>query len=312
MAYYFFPATRFAAAQMTDLFDFVWPTAAALWNLRWQVSGFLKEVPDATPRQLNDRFVFGSGVHGTNLRKSCIDTLWESQKHNLASVTLTNAFSIYEHWADELLAALGEGEGQGRLLQRDIGSKGQPGLVETIQSLCTSESATLKAAYYPVFSSSSKYSWKEIHNLIACYRYFKELRNSQMHNGGKVDAKAESAYLKFSSAAKKQDLGMKGELIHDPAVVGADVHLHLRGVVGFCDILLRMMVTVDAELSRSLKAEITLENAFKQAKLLSTLSPKPHAKHMQVLGCCKRAKLPPPKVVKEIEKFLVERRLVSL
>jgi hypothetical protein len=49
MAYYFFPATRFAASQITDLFDFVWPTAAALWNLRWQVAGFLKEAPASTP-----------------------------------------------------------------------------------------------------------------------------------------------------------------------------------------------------------------------------------------------------------------------
>ena len=311
MAYYFFPATRFAASQITDLFDFVWPTAAALWNLRWQVSGFLKEAPDSTAKQLNDRFVFGSGIYGTNLKKPCINTSWESQKHNLATVTLTNAFSIYEHWADELLASLGEGQNQGKLFQRDAGSSGQPGLVETVQRLCAPESPILKPAYYPVFSSSPKYSWKQIHNLIACYRYFKELRNAQMHNGGIVDNKAEAAYLNFAVAAKKEDLGMRGELMHDPAVAGAKVHLHIRGVVGFCDILLRMMVTVDAELSRSHKAEVILEKAFKGANLRSTLSPKPISKRMQVLGCCKRAKLPKPAVTQVIEKFLVDRRLVS-
>src|SRR6202163_3966847 len=100
------------------------------------VAGFLKEAPASTPKQLNDRFVFGSSIYGTNLRKSCIDTSWESQKNNLATVTLTNAFSIYEHWADELLASLGEGQNQGKLLQRDVGSSGQAGLVQTVQRLC--------------------------------------------------------------------------------------------------------------------------------------------------------------------------------
>jgi hypothetical protein len=311
VAYYFFPATRFAAAQITDLFDFVWPTAAALWNLRWQVSGFLKEVPESTPKQLNDRFVFGSGIHGTNLRKSCIDTNWDSQKHNLATVTLTNAFSIYEHWADALLASVGEGKNQGKLLQRDVGPKGEPGLVQTVQHICTRESKTLTSAFYPVFCASPKHSWKKIRNLIACYRYFKELRNAQMHNGGKVDAKAAAAYVNFAGVSKKEDLGMRGELLHDPAVLGGDVHLHLRGVVGFCDVLLRMMVTIDAELSRSERADAVLEAAFKNAKLISTFSPRANARHMQVLGCCKRAGLPPPSGTKEVEVFLIEKRLVS-
>jgi hypothetical protein len=53
----FFPATREAIDQMTALFDFAWPTAAALWNLRWQVHGFITEVPDATSEDLKKRFV---------------------------------------------------------------------------------------------------------------------------------------------------------------------------------------------------------------------------------------------------------------
>jgi hypothetical protein len=61
-------------------------------------------------------------------------------------VTLTNAFSIYEHWADELLASLGEGQNQGKLLQRDVGSSGQAGLVETVQRLCAPGIVNLKGS----------------------------------------------------------------------------------------------------------------------------------------------------------------------
>jgi hypothetical protein len=312
MPHYFFPATKAAAEQVTELFDFVWPTAAALWNLRWQVSGFLNEAPDSTPKQLNDRFVFGSGIHGTNLRKSCIDTTWDSQKHHLAGIMLTNAFSIYEHWADEILVSVGMGDGKGKLLQRDTGSKGEPGLCETVNSLCKAECAVLKSAYYPFFSSGSKYSWPNIKNQLACFRYFKELRNSQIHNGGKATARAEAAYLLFAPISGKHDLGVRGELVHEPVVQGQYFRLHLRGVVGFCDILLRMMTTVDAELCRAAAAETTLTNAFKTgARLISTFSTNHKSRHMQVLGSCKRAGLPPPSDARAIEKFLLEKRLVS-
>lgn len=312
MQHYFFPATKAAADQITELFDFVWPTSAALWNLRWQVSGFLKEAPESTPKQLNDRFVFGSGVHGTNLRKSCIDTTWDVQKHHLASIVLTNAFSIYEHWADEILISLGMGDGKGKVLQRDVGPKGEPGLCETVYTLCKTESAVLKLAYYPFFSRGLKYSWPRIRNQLACYRFFKELRNSQIHNGGKATARAEAAYLFFAPVSKKDDLGMRGELVHNPVVQGQNFQLHLRGVVGFCDILLRMMATVDAELCRAAAAEVILANAFKNgARLISTFSTNPKSRHMQVLGSCKRAGLPPPSDTSAIERFLLERRLVS-
>ena len=69
----FFPCTRDAAHRITSLFDFVWPTAAALWNLRWQVQGFLNEVPNATEQELHQRFMSGSRIQWTNLRRACIE-----------------------------------------------------------------------------------------------------------------------------------------------------------------------------------------------------------------------------------------------
>src|SRR5216683_8315482 len=119
MAFYFFPPTKIAVTQITELFDFVWPTAAALWNLRSQVNGFVQAVPNVTPKQLNDRFVFGSGIHGTNLRKACIETTWEEQKHHMSGIILTNAFATYEHWADEILSCVGMSGGLGKRLQFD-------------------------------------------------------------------------------------------------------------------------------------------------------------------------------------------------
>lgn len=310
MAYYFFPPTRVATAQITELFDFVWPTAAALWNLRWQVNGFLQEVPDSTPKQLHDRFVFGSTIHGTNLKKACAETSWEEQKHHLSGILLTNAFAAYEHWADDILACLGITGGKGKQLQFDD-RPNKPGLPRTLQMLCATESLTIKTAFYPTYAASPKYSLPLVNNLIACYRFFKELRNAQVHNGGLATKEAVAAYKAFAPVSGRAALGMKGILVHDPVAEGQAITLHLRGVVGFCDILFRMMVTVDAELSRSHQAEGVLEAALKQVTR-RTLSSNPHRRHLQLLNHIRAARLPKPMDMEVVRRFMLSKRIITI
>ncbi len=304
MAYYFFPPTESATDQIAELFGFVWPTAAALWNLRWQVKGFLQEADTPpTPTQLNDRFVSGSGIHGTNLKKACVDTTWDEQKHHLAGIILTNAFAVYEHWADEILVCIGMPNDKGKLLQFDDGPTGPNGLRGALHSACANESSVLKTAFYPTYASSPKYSWPLIANLMASYRFFKELRNSQIHNGGIVDRKAVNAYRAFAPVANKAALGMKGVLVHDPISEGDKIKLHIRGVVGFCDILFRMMITVDAELCRCIKAEDILEARFKGTKRHYLLSGNPQRRRMQINDLCRAARLPKPLEPEVVRKF---------
>jgi hypothetical protein len=57
MANGFFLATRNAAQRLSDAYDFFWPAKAGLWTLRWQVLGYLQEIPNATEEELNARFV---------------------------------------------------------------------------------------------------------------------------------------------------------------------------------------------------------------------------------------------------------------
>jgi hypothetical protein len=313
MAHYFFPPTEAATDQIAELFSFVWPTAAALWNLRWQVKGFLLETEvTPTPVQLNDRFVFGSGIHGTNLTKACVETSWDEQKHHLAGMILTNAFAVYEHWADEILVCVGMPDSKGKLLQFDHGPMDPKGLRGVIHSVCATESNVLKTSFYPRYASSPKYSWPLIANLTACYRFFKELRNAQIHNGGIADKKAAAAYTAFAPAATKTALGMKGVLEHDSISEGDKIKLHIRGVVGLCDILFRMMVTIDAELSRCIKAEDVLETRFEKKKRHRVLSGNPHRRRMQVLDICKSAGLPKPIDSELVRKFLISKRLIHI
>lgn len=310
MAFYFFPPTRVATAQITEIFDFVWPTAAALWNLRWQVAGFLRELPDATPKQLHDRFVFGSAIHGTDLKKACVETRWDEQKHHMSGILLTNAFAVYEHWADEILKCVGMPDNKGKRLQFND-RPGKPGLSETLRQLCASESATIKAAFYPIYAGSPKCSLPVIENLVACYRFFKELRNAQMHNGGLATKDAVNAYRAFAPVSDKASLGMKGDLVFDPVLEDQRINLHLRGVVGFCDVLFRLMVTVDAQLCRCLAAEDVLEKALRQNKG-RTLSSKPARRHLQLLNHVNAARLPKPLDMEAVRQFMLLKKIITV
>lgn len=82
--------------QITKLFDFVGPTTIALWNLRWQVQGFLTEVPSATSDDLSNRFALGSGLRGGEIKRACVEIDWESQLEQFARFVLVNTIAAFE------------------------------------------------------------------------------------------------------------------------------------------------------------------------------------------------------------------------
>ena len=54
-----FTCNRDAHAQIGQLSDFISPTIVAMWNLRWQVRGFVSEHPEATQSEVSLRFSLG-------------------------------------------------------------------------------------------------------------------------------------------------------------------------------------------------------------------------------------------------------------
>ena len=108
MPIYFFTATENAHRQITRLFDFIWPTATAMWDLRWQVAGYLAVAPNTTKAQLDGRFAEGSNISGANLKRACVEHTWEEQKELFARIVLVNSISIYEGWIEEVLKCLGK------------------------------------------------------------------------------------------------------------------------------------------------------------------------------------------------------------
>ncbi|MEB3324186.1 MAG: hypothetical protein VKM17_02470 [Cyanobacteriota bacterium] len=258
----FFMASRQAAANITDIFDFVWPTAAAMWNLRWQVDGFLRIHPSVSEDILVGRFIQGSGINGANLRSACIDTSWQQQQERFAKFLLIEVCALYEGWLEGVKGELGLASFNVKGFQ--FPSTNGRGLQAALADATASVSAEMASCISPALAKNKKYANQKIENLLKCYSYFKECRNSLIHRGSLVDQKVFDAYVSYN-ALTRNDLGLKEKPQCTTAnSIGDKVAPQLRGIVGLTDVVLRIITTLDAELCKCKEAESVLATMWNE------------------------------------------------
>jgi hypothetical protein len=311
--YLFFRSSRSAYGQITDLFDFVWPTIAALWNLRWQVQGFIDVHDQVTSEQLDGRFVVGSGIHGANLKRACVEQSWENQQSQFAKFLLIDLFALYEGWLSATLGPLGLQHLEKPFQFPTTVANGKTkGLALALTEVGAKQSQMLVKTFDKKLRSHPKNTDLNLDALLICYRCFKEYRNCLMHNGGIVTAGAKTAAEQYALITAS-DLGSKEKPSLPILDVGAFINLPLRPVVGFSDVILRLIATLDARLAvfqgaeREFKAQWIATNGRKY-----TLKTKEHTKReRQVQRLISKLALPRPTNVSLVEQFLKDHQLVG-
>jgi hypothetical protein len=313
MAIYFFEATANAQKQITQLYDFVWPTATGMWNLRWQVAGYVQSVPGATVEQLRSRFSEGADIHGANLRRACIEHTWDQQRETFAGMLLTNTFAVYEGWIEHVLDDLGKNTRTLlKALQFPEDHVKKTGVRSAIADINLNQSNALTNNFYAALCGGPNFAMANLDAMMLCYRFFKEMRNCQMHGGGVADQKLVDAYNNFLPCATAAVLGVGEVPKHAPVVLGGNVNLNLRGVVGFSHIVLKMMATLDAEISKSQAAEKPFIKRWKQKHPQKyIMSGGAEARKQKIKNLLKHAHFPEPSNPKEVETWLKHLNLVS-
>lgn len=296
------------ARRLTEVFDFVWPTATAIWNLRWQVAGYVSASPTATESHLAGRFVAGSGIRGANLRRSCIDSSWEDQQQEFARFLLFEFCSLYEAWCEGTLNELGAAPSLSKKLQYPTTfSNGAPsgGLRHAINAIVLNGSPIMAGSIYPAIAKNKKNSPLHIEQLLVCYRYFKEARNSLVHAGGSTSSRfvsAEAAYHQLTPA----QVGLKEVPAINGHTTGGPIKLSLRGVVGFGDIVLRLVSTLDVELCKSPGAEQAFLRRWRTCHGVHAVqvSANPNLCHERIKRLVRKLDLPTPVVTAQFETWL--------
>jgi hypothetical protein len=253
MAIHFFKASRVFAERHTELFEFIDTASVALWNLRWQVQGFIGVRPDATVEEISGRFSSGTNIRAYRLRNSCIETTWPEQLGQFAQIVSANLIALFEGWAEELMPQFGGSDTAKQVQFPSRGSFGQRGngISEALSTArATGISTDIEKAFYSVYSSNRKVSTAHLDAQLALYRYHKEVRNSFMHRGGIADARAEAAW-RNASTLSRADVGMRSTPEVTPAINGSAIDVTFGQAIQLSDVLLRIVGTVDAELCRT-------------------------------------------------------------
>lgn len=252
-ARYVFSASRDAHKSITRLFDFVHPTAISLWNLRWQVQGYLSSVPGADARMLEARFASGSGIGAGSLKRAAVETTWNEQLESFASFILINTIAIFEDYVSAICDGASITSSQKRSIEKQLqfpSSAQNGGLAAAKATLGTS--SVLAGAVSWDKRTSRRIDEGNIEGLLTCYRYFKELRNSISHNGGRVGQRQLDAQSDLGQTISNGKIGSVRVPDYLPAQSLGDAAKPVyRGVIGFSEVILHMIATYDCIFSKT-------------------------------------------------------------
>jgi hypothetical protein len=311
MSNLYFIASQGAAQRLIDLFDFVWPTAAAMWNLRSEVEGYIGTRPDATAPELKAKFAGVLGLVRVDLVRACIETPWESQQRRFAEMVLISSFAIYEGWLEDVPKSLGATNAQ--IEDFEFPPDGRHNIHAAVTRLTTPESTVTKPAFYKLLCSNRKNTLSSLDNLLVCYRYFKACRNDIIHNSGRARQKTVDAAAAYSLVATGGSFGVKEPPACTLYSEGDEVTIGLRAAVGMSDVVRRLIVTLDAELSRSQEAERELKRRWGRSlgKRKFTLKSDSVGRSAQVARYAQKIGLPKPTDTAGLERYFRAERLMT-
>lgn len=241
---FFFSSSQAAAQRITDMFTLFWGIDAGLWNLRCEAKKYFNNHPTTAPSKLNkpakDEIVKGLKIHGLNLDAIANGYTWEYEEEFLAEVLLIYATAIFDDWAEnfvkEALPHCGD-------RKKKIVEELRQGKYDKCQGKF--KRALSQEPYSQLRNCFNIKTRKQYNsNLIKLYKYFKSCRNCIAH-GEKMFSNTVASRYQEVRCLKAEDLGMKEIPQMACSVQGEPFRLYLRGVVGFYDVLIRIITHLD-------------------------------------------------------------------
>jgi hypothetical protein len=249
-----FGATANFLAQFGPVQQVLKVARVAIWNLQWQVKGLVDARPGIDARTLEGRFVDGSDVTGIDLKKTVVNTEWNSLDQETSRLLLTNVVALYEAWCHELIKTFVDhgfiDPKKHRPMQDSLQwpdsylGREKTGITDVINTLRTAggESAGMKALLQTV--QPHPVEMATFPPRLHVYRLFKEARNSIAHQGATSSAPLLTAY-NACTEIRPNNLGMRVVPEFTEPTLGTPVSLSWNGVIGLADMLRRLVVDVD-------------------------------------------------------------------
>lgn len=286
----FYVPSKLLEAQITEVFDDIWPTITALKNLRWQVQGYHHEYNVATNSLLTSKFVEpGDKTNRPNLYRSCIEQSWDDQEFIIAKNLLINIFACYEAWIENIL----EIHNSNNIVNQKRLQSASDWSIVISQLTAHSDNNIVDNFYQQYLGSNKNYSFNYIDKYMKILRYFKECRNCIVHRGGQTTQRVIDAYTDIVNYTP-QVLGIKEMPQTFPNNINESIKISLRGVVGLSQLILKIVSTFDIEL---IKSNISKSYFVEQLK-----SQSPHPITLPALQ---------PKIIRTISSVIAKGRFIK-
>ena len=242
----FFTQSKLLEAQITEVFDELWPTVTAFKLLRWQVRGYYEECSIDNNTRLTSKFVEPEDKSNRpNLYRMCVEESWADMEYRIAKNLLTNIFACYENWAASICKALQLPRDACKWLQFPNTTRNN--YQSVLNYMAGRGNQDIITAFYDTYKTKNRnYNINKLNNWILLYRYYKECRNAIIHNGGQTTQNLINAYNSVCQFTA-QDLDVEESPNIIQTNIGDPIQLSLRSVVGFSEIVLKIVSTLDVE-----------------------------------------------------------------
>lgn len=246
----FFEETTAAIKELNSIIDNFASALIAIRNLRCEVRGVLAECPEFTEEMFHARYHFDEKIRWKNYKTIFDIQPFSAQEEAFTWYLLYSTCAVFEGWLAKMKEA--------RLITLPMVKDLQFPVVaaskmNTYISADTSQMMT--NVFYPAYKANRKYSYQNITALLYCYRIFKEMRNALVHNGKVATQQCVNAFADYQNQCTPVTLGAKETPVVNHVSLDAPIVPSFRGVIGFTDIVIRILISYDCELIRTRGAE---------------------------------------------------------
>lgn len=295
MSMVFFRASKDALDRITAAFDFIHPLTASMRYARKKITELGTACESLSEEEMQQEIDPEHKVHGVNYKRAFIDASWEVQEELLAWFLLNNLFAIHEGWIERIYddvfqhyrtAAFSYNEST---FSKNLEHTGLKMKLRTYYCEPSRKSIALESAFFDKYKDASGLDFGKLDNYMLCYRFFKEMRNCYMHRNFTASQQLVEAYTAYLPVAVTTALDVSEVPVAYPPVLGQSVRISLRGVIGFSQIVQRIIVITDIHLLCAAAAEKELIERKPTNWICRNLSARQNRKEEQIISYSRAA-----------------------
>lgn len=274
----FFSVSKNIDKRLGDILSFVWVNYVGLKRLVSQVKsdgindGFFNDLnlPDGINKKV-----------GVDIRKVCLETGWDVHEQEFAKWVLFETCTLYEEWTGEVAKNLIHSHQRikkkklvnteiselSNALQFPIRTNGDDYTFAISDVAHSNKSALIEKEFYPKLKKSSLNCLSDVNDYLIAYRFFKECRNSLIHKNGLVDQRLQDACTELDIIQKNKHQPFNPNSNKTRSYefnliipqVGSKINLSLSNCILLSQLVRRIIITFDAELSINKVGETILK-----------------------------------------------------